>query len=197
MKKRDYSPERLILASHSPRRKAFLKDLGFSFKIVPVHIDEQPRPKEGPLAYVRRMAKEKAEKASRLFPDRWVLAADTVVVLGRKILGKPRSKGEAERYLRLLSGKTHRVITAFCLKKGKKGLVKAVSSWVTFKELRPEEIRWYVRTGEPMDKAGAYAIQGKGAFCVKRIRGSYTNVVGLPLTEVLEALESQAGVRLN
>jgi septum formation protein len=115
------------------------------------------------------------------------------------MLGNPRDFPEAKRFLRLLSGETHRVITGFCLmNKGlNRSISQSVSTAVTFKVLSGQEIDWYVRTGEPMDKAGAYAIQGKGAFCVKKIRGSYTNVVGLPVTEILEALEKMTGFRMG
>lgn len=191
--------KRLILASASPRRKELLEALGVSVKVVPAHVEEKIRIGEGPVQFVRRLAKEKAEKVSVRFPDCWVLGADTIVILGAKVLGKPKDRREAERFLSALSGKTHRVVTACCLTKSKenKTLLWTVSTRVTFKDMKPEEIRWYVRTGEPLDKAGAYGIQGKGAFCVKTISGSYTNVVGLPLTEVLEALETYAGFRLK
>ncbi len=185
------SPFLLILASESPRRKALLKDLGLRLKIVPAEVREIPRPKEDPVLFSKRMAEEKADIVSSLYPDQWVLGADTVVVLGEKMLGKPKDSQEAKKFLHLLSGETHRVITGFCLKNRalNRSLIKSVSTRVHFKSLSSEEIDWYVQTGEPLDKAGAYAIQGKGAFCVKKISGSYTNVVGLPVTEVLEALE--------
>ncbi len=144
------------------------------------------------------MADEKAAIVSSLYPDQWVLGADTVVVLGNKIMGKPKDSQEAKRFLRRLSGKTHRVITGFCLKNRtlNRSICQSVSTRVSFKTLSIEEISWYVQTGEPLDKAGAYAIQGKGAFCVKKISGSYTNVVGLPVTEVMEVLEKQADFKL-
>jgi septum formation protein len=189
----------LILASASPRRKALLKDLGLRLKIVPPEVREIPRPKEDPVSFAKRMAEEKAGIVSSLYPEQWILGADTVVVLGEKILGKPEDSQEAKRFLQLLSGETHQVITGFCLKNRtlNRSLIQSVSTRVGFKSLSPEEIDWYVRTGEPLDKAGAYAIQGKGAFCVKKIRGSYTNVVGLPVAEVMQALEKVAGFRLN
>ena len=192
-------PFLLILSSGSPRRKALLKDLGLRLKIVPADVREIPRPKEDPVLFSRRMAEEKTEIVSSLYPEQWVLGADTVVVLGKKILGKPKDSQEARRFLRLLSGETHRVITGFCLKNRalNRTLIQSVSTRVSFKSLSLEEIDWYVRTGEPLDKAGAYAIQGKGAFCVKRIQGSYTNVVGLPVWELLEALEKYAGFQLE
>ena len=189
----------LILASGSPRRCTLLRDLGLRLKIVPADVREIPHPKEDPVSFSKRMAQEKAGIVSSLHPNQWILGADTVVVLGGKIMGKPKDFQEAKRFLRLLSGETHRVITGFCLKNRalNRSHIQSVSTRVGFKPLSREEIDWYVRTGEPLDKAGAYAIQGKGAFCVKKIRGSYTNVVGLPVTEVLEALKKMAGFRLG
>jgi septum formation protein len=193
------TPFLLILASGSPRRKSLLKDWGLRLKIVPADVQEVPRLREDPFLFSKRMAEEKAGIVSSLYPNHWVLGADTVVVLGEKILGKPKNSEEAKRFLRLLSGKTHRVITGFCLmnRAMNRSMVQGVSTRVKFKSLSLEEIDWYVQTGEPLDKAGAYAIQGKGAFCVKKIQGSYTNVVGLPVTEVLEALRKYAGFRFG
>ncbi len=189
----------LILASESPRRKALLKDLGLRLKIVPAEVREIPRHREDPVSFSLRMAEEKAHIVSCLYPGQWVLGADTVVVLGEKMLGKPKDSQEAKRFLQLLSGEIHRVITGFCLKNRvlNRTLIKSISTRVHFKSLSSEEIDWYVQTGEPLDKAGAYAIQGKGAFCVKKISGSYTNVVGLPVTEVLAVLEKVAGFRMK
>jgi nucleoside triphosphate pyrophosphatase len=193
------SPFFLVLASGSPRRKALLTDLGLQLKIVSTDIPEVPKPNESPLSFSRRMAFGKTERVSALNFQHWVLGADTVVVLERTLFGKPKSSREAKKFLQTLNGKTHRVITSFCLKNRalKKTITRSVSTRVTFKTLSPQEIDWYIRTKEPIDKAGAYAIQGKGAFCVQKIRGSYTNVVGLPMTEVLEALEKYAGFRLG
>jgi septum formation protein len=192
-------PVLLILASESPRRMALLKDLGLRLKIVPAEVREIPGRYEDPVSFAKRMAEEKAGIVSSRYPDQWVLGADTVVVWGKRIMGKPKNAREAKRFLQLLSGETHQVITGFCLKhRGmNRSCVKSVSTQVHFKSLSAKEIDWYVQTGEPLDKAGAYAIQGKGAFCVKKISGSYSNVVGLPLTEVLEVLEKQAGFRLE
>jgi septum formation protein len=189
----------LILASESPRRKTLLHDLGLRLKIVPAEVPEIAKPNEGPLKFSKRLAEGKAEVVSTRFPGQWVLGADTIVALDGILFGKPKHAREAAAFLRALSGKTHRVITSFCLRNDlkKSSITRSVSTQVTFKKLTPEEITWYVRTGEPLDKAGAYAIQGKGAFCVKTIRGSYTNVVGLPMTEVLEALEKYTGFQLN
>lgn len=188
----------LILASESPRRKTLLNDLGLRLKIVPAEVPEIPEPHEDPLWFSQRLAERKAGVVSARYPGRWVLGADTIVALEGTLFGKPRQAREAADFLRALSGKTHRVITSFSLRNGLKKFshTGSVTTRVTFKKLSSQEIAWYVRTGEPLDKAGAYAIQGKGAFCVKTIRGSYTNVVGLPVTEVLEALVKYTGFQL-
>jgi septum formation protein len=162
-------------------------------------MEEIPRRGENPAAFAKRMAREKAERISLLHPKRWVLAADTIVVINGKILGKPRDAREAGKFLRFLKGRTHQVVTGFCLRHDQfnRTICRSVSTRVTFKSLTADEIDWYVRTKEPLDKAGAYAIQGCGAFCVQRIQGSYTNVVGLPVSEVVQALEKFAGFRLG
>jgi nucleoside triphosphate pyrophosphatase len=190
---------RLILASESPRRKVLLTDLGVRLKIISPQVDEVPKAQEPPRMFSHRLAREKAETVAGAYPRYWVLGADTVVVLADTILGKPKGPTEAAYFLRLLSGRTHKVITSFCLVKKDLGFstTRSVVSAVTFKALTKEEIAWYVRTKEPLDKAGAYAIQGKGAFLVKSIKGSYTNVVGLPVTEVLETLQKYAGFQLR
>lgn len=189
----------IILASGSPRRKALLTDLGLQLKIVSTEIPEVPKAEESPLSFSRRMAWRKAELVSTVYFQHWVLGADTVVVLDKILFGKPEGSREAKKFLQALSGKTHQVITSFCLlnRALERAVTRSVSTRVTFKPLSPKEIDWYIRTREPLDKAGAYAIQGKGAFCVQKIRGSYTNVVGLPVKEVLEALEKYAGFRLG
>jgi septum formation protein len=145
------------------------------------------------------MAQEKARAVSHQYPEDWVLGADTVVSLGKRLLGKPVSLREAKKFLEALNNRTHEVITSFCLinQSLKKALARSVYTRVTFKRFSRREIDWYLQTGEPLDKAGAYAIQGRGSFLVREIKGSYTNVVGLPLTEVLEALEKNAGFRLG
>lgn len=175
-----------------------LNDLGLRLKIVPAEVPEIPEPHEDPLWFSKRLAERKAEVVSARYPERWVLGADTIVALEGTLFGKPRHAREAAAFLRALSGKTHRVITSFSLRNGLKKFshTRSVTTRVTFKILSSQEIAWYVKTGEPLDKAGAYAIQGKGAFCVKTIQGSYTNVVGLPVTEVLEALVKYTGFQL-
>ena len=180
--------ERLILASGSPRRRDFLAELGLSFEVRVTDIDEIPRPGEQPAAFVARLAQEKAQAID--LPDAWVLAADTVVAVDGEILGKPGDENEACAMLMRLSDRWHEVWTGFSLFRQATGelCTKIVCTKVRFLTLTPELCRAYVRTGEPLDKAGAYGIQGKGCFLVREISGSYTNVVGLPMSEVLEAL---------
>jgi septum formation protein len=186
----------LILASASPRRQELLSSAGISFEVLPSEVDEGFQEGEPPEEYVVRLARRKAAKAGERHKDRWVLAADTVVVIDGRILGKPGDRQEAEKMLGVLSDQEHRVITGFCLLRGDSGKSRegTVTTRVRFKRLSSREIEWYLDTGEPFDKAGAYAIQGKAAFMVKEIRGSYTNVVGLPLTEVIEALQEMGAV---
>lgn len=179
---------RLILASGSPRRRDFLADLGIAFEVVVAEIDETPLTGEQPAEFVARLSREKARGVD--IPDAWVLGADTAVVVDGEILGKPGDEEEACAMLMRLSGRWHEVWTGFslCCRATGESCTKAVCTKVRFLELTPELCRAYVRTGEPLDKAGAYGIQGKGCFLVPEISGSYTNVVGLPMTEVLEAL---------
>jgi septum formation protein len=180
--------ERLILASGSPRRRDFLAALGIAFEVRVTDIDETPLSGEQPVDFVARLAREKAQGID--LPDAWVLAADTAVVVDGEILGKPGDEEEACAMLMRLSGRWHEVWTGFSLYRRATGELstKTVCTRVRFLTLTPELCRAYVRTGEPLDKAGAYGIQGKGCFLVPEISGSYTNVVGLPMTEVLEAL---------
>ncbi len=179
-----------VLASGSPRRKELLARMGFDFEVHPAECDERPRSGEPAEDYARRMAKEKAEAVTSLLPSRWVLAADTVVVVDGAILGKPGDENEAAAMIATLAGKTHSVITSYCWSHGRRGTVRvcSVKSLVEFKPLDSGEIGRYVDTGEPMDKAGAYAVQGLGAFMVRAVHGSYSNVVGLPLCEVIDTM---------
>jgi septum formation protein len=187
----------LVLASGSPRRKALLSDLGLPLKIVPTEIPEVPKPGESPLSFSRRMAFGKTELVSALNFRHWVLGADTVVVLERTLFVKPENSREAKKFLQALSGKTHQVITSFCLKNRalKKTITRSVSTRVTFKTLSIQEIDWYIRTKEPLDKAGAYAIQGLGSLIVEKINGDYYNVMGLPLNALAESLK-EFGIRI-
>jgi septum formation protein len=189
---------RLILASKSPRRYELLKQMGFDFEVIPSRVAENFVKTESPEEHVIRLAEAKAGDVARENPDRWVIAADTVVYIGRSILGKPRDREEAAEMLRRLSGQEHRVLTGFsvCHLGKKKGNQKAVETTVKVKGLTPDEIEWYVQTGELFDKAGGYAIQGIGSFMIKSIRGSYTNVVGLPLCELIQMLSRLGTIRI-
>ena len=181
----------LYLASASPRRQELLDQIGVEYEARPVQVDESRQPREAPLDYVTRLARAKAETAWALFdPDvaRAVLAADTAVVLGDSILGKPRDRSEAFSMLVSLSGRTHEVFTAVALRTSR-GLESRVStSRVKLRELKPDEIEKYWDTGEPCDKAGAYAIQGRAAVFIESLQGSYSGVMGLPLFETAELL---------
>lgn len=182
--------EPLVLASASPRRRELLARLGLRFRVVPSPLEEPPvdaRPEIG----VRRSALFKARSVAEREPSSWVLGADTIVVLGGLIFGKPSCPEEAVKMLRSLSGRSHSVFTAVCLIHLKRGFSQGdvIQTRVEFRDLSDAEIAAYVRTGEPMDKAGGYGIQGLGAAFVKAVYGSYTNVVGLPLAETLAMLQ--------
>lgn len=182
----------LVLASASPRRRDLLSQLGLRFTVAAADIDETPLPGEAADVYVLRLAREKARTVAERFPDTWVLAADTTVALGAELLGKPSSPAEAREMLTRLSGRTHAVYTGVALA-GRAQESRVVRTGVTFRTLSAGEIDWYAHTGEPLDKAGAYGMQGKGSFLVSGIEGSPTNVIGLPLGETLELL-MRAGV---
>ena len=173
----------LLLASASPRRAELLKAAGIAFETLATDIDETLLDNERPEPHVRRLAEQKARAAHALRPDAVILAADTVVVIDDRILGKPRDAEEARAMLRALSGRAHEVVTGVAVLDGSGGgLDLAVDrTQVWFAELSDDAIAWYVASGEPMDKAGAYAIQGLGSRFVDRIDGSYSNVVGLPV----------------
>ncbi len=180
----------LILASQSPRRKYLLEQAGLTFRVIPSRIDESDLPLTEPADYVHQLATAKARDVAVNHPDSWVLGADTIVAVDNRLLGKPESAQDAREMLGRLSGKTHHVYTGFCLVHQRRAICMAdtVRTDVVFKTLTDHEIDWYIHTGEPFDKAGAYAIQGLGTFLVRRINGSYTNVVGLPVCEVVEIL---------
>jgi septum formation protein len=182
----------LVLASASPRRRELLTQAGFEFQIQPAHIPEDPNPNEDPIAYVTRLAREKAEAvyAKLSDPTAIVLGADTTVTLNNHILGKPENPEDAARMLRLLSGRTHRVITGVALVSATRTEVAAEVTAVQFLTLSEQEIADYVATGEPIDKAGAYAIQGRAARWIPRIEGCYFNVVGLPISLVSTLIQS-------
>lgn len=182
--------EPIILASGSPRRKQYLEDLGVSFTVYPVSIDETPFKEEDADTFVVRMAREKAQAASGQFAGSWVVAGDTAVCQGRMIFGKPLDDGDAVSMLMSLSGKEHTVRTGIYLCNAEKEVsdYRFVATKVIFADFDESTAKAYVSAGESLDKAGAYGIQGRGAFLVKAIEGSYSNVVGLPLHELLEML---------
>lgn len=188
----------LILASASPRRRELLAQAGFSFEVAPADVPEVCKPGEDPIRFVTRLAREKAEAvllSRSITPDTIVLGADTIVVVEEEVLGKPQDAADAARMLHLLSGQTHQVITGVCLAKGRERQRAAEVTFVRFATLSNEEIDAYVATGEPLDKAGAYAIQGRAGRWVPRIHGCYFNVVGLPLalvSSMIEAMQASA-----
>ena len=189
---------RLILASASPRRADLLREGGFDVEVHPANVNEDVALDEQPDAYVRRVAEAKGRAISERVRGRFVLAADTAVVVDDEILGKPSSPQDAARMLQMLSGRSHHVISGVCLMKDQMpavGTVVEVSS-VEFAALSAAEISWYVASGESMDKAGGYGIQGLASRFVTRIEGSYSNVVGLPMAVVYRMCK-EAGLLLS
>ncbi len=183
------SKNKLILASKSPRRLELLKQITSEFEVVPSSVKEEIdyglRPEEN----ARLLARAKAEDVASKYPECWVIGADTLVTLHQEILGKPEDAVDAQRMLRRLSGKEHRVATGICVVGPEKTLDKSITSKVRFKSLTEEEILNYIQTGEPMDKAGAYAIQGEGSFMIREFSGSKTNIIGLPIDELKTLLQ--------
>lgn len=194
----DLSPQ-FILASASPRRQELLHSVGLKFKIIPAHVNEDYREGESPKEHVKRLALDKARAIAHKYPESLVLGADTIVVIDDMILGKPKSKSQARKMLEQLSGRAHKVFTGFTLSHTASRFIKTkvIQSAVQFKKISPEEMEWYISCDEPYDKAGGYAVQGKGASFIKSIRGSYTNVIGLPLCEVLEELKMLGAIRFR
>ena len=180
----------IILASKSPRRKYLLEQAGLTFTVEPSSFDESTIALSSPDVYVKILAESKAGDIAEKHPQSWVIGADTIVLIDGTVLGKPASRSEARTMLKHLSGRTHQVFTGYCLccRSQNRFFSDAVKTDVQFKKLTDDEIEWYIHTKEPFDKAGAYAIQGLGTFLVKGINGSYTNVVGLPVCEVIEYL---------
>jgi septum formation protein len=174
----------IILASSSPRRQEFLSLLGLEYRTIPSAIDETPETEESPADFARRMARVKALQISAAHPESCVIGADTVVALDRIIFGKPSDRQEALTTLKILQGKTHQVTTAFAVVMQQ----RAIEEVVTFDIFADDILQAYIDTEEPMDKAGAYGIQGKGTFLIRSITGSYSNVVGLPLHAVVQVL---------
>lgn len=189
----------MILASASPRRRVLLEGVGIEIEVVPSSIEETTRKDEDARSHVLRLAREKTEDVANRFGERWVIGADTIVVIDGEILGKPETAREARNMLVLLSGRYHRVLTGYAIarKKDAAFVTDFVETRVKIKDLNPGEINWYLRTGEPFGKAGGYAIQGVGAFMVEEIEGSYTNVVGLPVCQVLESLCALGAIDLK
>ena len=181
--------KKLILASKSPRRLELLKQITSDFEVVPSSVEEELDYGYRPEDNARMLARAKAEDVARQYPECWVIGADTLVTLHQEILGKPEDVADAQRMLRRLSGKEHRVATGICVVGPEKTLDKSITSKVRFKSLTDEEILNYIQTGEPMDKAGAYAIQGEGSFMIRDYSGSKTNIIGLPIDELKTLLQ--------
>jgi septum formation protein len=188
--------EGIVLASSSPRRHQLLDMLGIRHEIDPAHIDEEPRVGEQPESLASRLAREKARAVSARHPGRWILGADTIVVVDEDVLNKPVDPADAERMLGRLAGRDHRVITAVALARDGALHEERDITRVWFRPLTPELIRAYVATGEPLDKAGAYGVQAAGAALVERIEGDFFGVMGLPLRLVVDLL-GRAGMPYN
>lgn len=185
--------EKLILASKSTRRAEILRAVDWPFQAIAANIDETRGASEDAVTYVRRLAREKAETVAAKVSDELVLGADTVVVIEDEILGQPLDDQDAQRMLRLLSGKWHQVVTGVALVRAgnhSEPLIDHEATRVRFCQMSAEEIDWYVSTGEPRDKAGAYAIQGNAALFIEEIEGDYFNIVGLPIRLVYELLRT-------
>lgn len=188
----------IVLASASPRRAELLELARIPFRVAPADIPEEPLPGEEAVAHAMRLAEEKARVAAgREAAGRWFIGADTIVVLNGKIIGKPLDAADAQAMLSKLSGKHHQVMTAYSVLDRQNGacVSRAVLTEVVFKKLSASEIQDYVATGCPLDKAGAYAIQGGAAHFVQEIRGSYTNVVGLPTCELYQTLQQMGALQ--
>ena len=190
----DRLPLRVILASQSPRRRDLLALVGIEHEVQPADIDESVLPEEAPAAHAERLAREKAARIARTEPDAVVIGSDTIVVIDGEILGKPRNERDARRMLRTLSGRTHTVCTAVAVARAGQLVSGVEDVAVTFRPLEDHDIDLYLRTGEPMDKAGSYGIQGYGATIVERIDGDFFAVMGLALVRLTRLLE-RVGVR--
>jgi septum formation protein len=181
---------RFILASSSPRRRELLASIGAVFDVVPSHVPEEYRRGEAPEEYVARLSRDKANAVAMKHPSRWVIAADTTVLLADELLEKPVDRADARRMLTTIAGRTHTVYTGVTLQniEHEHRDTRVAESEVRMLPLSPRDIEWYVTTGEPLDKAGAYAVQGIGAMFIDSIHGSYTNVVGLPLALLFQMM---------
>lgn len=192
--------EKIILASASPRRKELMAQAGIDFKVHVADIDESKvDPGMAPENYVCLLSKIKAQAVAANYPDAWTIGADTIVAVDNTILGKPAGHQQAVTMLSRLSNREHSVFTAFTITRpdANEVVTRVVNTRVRFKKLSNDEINWYANTGEPYDKAGGYGIQGIGAFLVKEISGSYTNVVGLPVCELIEALAALGAINFK
>ncbi len=179
---------RLVLASASPRRKELLAQAGYEFEVQAAAIDETRQVDEEPTTYVRRLALEKAQAIAHSSPDATVIGADTTVVLRGQVMNKPADRMDAERMLRHLSGQTHQVHTGIAVVRASKAVSHVETTSVTFREIAEEELERYIASGDPLDKAGAYGIQGYAARWIPRIEGDYFNVVGLPVAALVTLL---------
>ena len=188
------SAPRIVLASASPRRHALLNLIGIAHEVVPANIDESVRTRESPRKHAERLAREKASAVAGLDSNLVAIGADTIVLIDRKILGKPANAVDAGSMLTLLNGREHTVVTAVAVARGRKVFSAVEEVSVKFRTLSDDEIDAYIATGEPMDKAGAYGIQGFGATIVERIDGDYFAVMGLPLVRLVSLL-GEAGIR--
>jgi len=187
----------LVLASKSPRRRALLDQAGLAFAVVPSSVDESRVAASLPEKRARLLAEAKAHEVAQRYPQSWVIGADTMVVIANNVLGKPRTAHEARHMLYALSGKTHRVLTGYCIccEAAKESFSDTVETKVRFKTLTKGEVDWYIDTEEPFDKAGGYGAQGLGTFLIRRLEGSYASVVGLPVCEVIDYLVKQGVVQ--
>ena len=188
-------PSHIVLASGSPRRRELLGNLRLDFEIFVTDIDETIKENEAPQTLVKRLSNAKATSAAQKYPKSLVIAADTVVVLKGKILGKPKNPQENHNFLAMLSGQTHKVYTGYALNLGGEKIISTLKSKVTFRHLSTKEIQQYVATNEGMDKAGGYGIQNFGASMIKKISGCYFNIVGLSLSHIVDEVK-KLGVRL-
>lgn len=186
-----------ILASASPRRIELLRLMGLDFTVMPSGADENFRQGESPPVHTLRLSADKAGLIAAAHPGSWVLGADTIVVIDGAVLGKPADPEEARRMLKKLSARAHKVFTGFTLARQEAQITvsEVVEATVIFRTIPEDEMEWYINSPEPYDKAGAYAVQGRGAFFIKEIRGSYTNVMGLPLCEVVDVLKKVGAVK--
>lgn len=190
---------RLVLASQSPRRRQLLTQMGLDLEILPADVDETPAPGLSSVAVVKTLAENKTRHVMQQRKQAWVLGADTIVVKDGRILGKPENPDQAVSMLESLSNATHSVFTGYAVGHHTKGkmILCAIETRVVFKALTNQEILWYTGTHEPYDKAGGYAVQGLGAFMIKEIRGSWANVVGLPVCEVIQTLVSLGAIQFQ